>query len=175
MADSARVAQFEQVVLPHFDAAYNLARWLTRGGQDAEDLVQEALLRAFTFFDGFRGGDGKAWLLTIVRNTCYSWLRKSRGQELLTEFDETLHSPTSQAASPEAIQLRQAEARLLKEGMEKLPAEFREVLVLRELEGMSYKEIAEITGVALGTVMSRLSRARQRLLECLAVPAREGA
>src|SRR5260370_16204570 len=157
--------------MPHFDAAYNLARWLTRSGEDADDVVQEAYLRAFTFFDTFRGGDGRGWLLSIVRNTCFTWLRKNRAQELMTEFDEALHSSGSEAANPEALQLRRVDTEMLRDGLDKLPAEFREVLVLRELEDLSYKEIAGITGVALGTVMSRLSRARRRLHEYLAVPA----
>lgn len=157
--------------MPHFDAAYNLARWLTRRAEDADDVVQEAYLRAFTFFDGFRGGDGRAWLFTIVRNTCYTWLRKNHGQELMTEFDETLHSEP--AESPETQQLRRADSEMVRESLNKLPAEFREVLVLREMEGLSYKEIAGITGIAIGTVMSRLSRARRRLHECLTVPAGE--
>lgn len=171
MADSAKLALFEQALIPHFDAAYNLARWLTRSAQDAEDVVQEAYLRAFTFFESFHGGDGRGWILSIVRNTCFTWLRKNRAQELATEFDEGIHSGSSESANPEAVQLRLADTEMLKEGLEKLPAEFREVLVLRELEDLSYKEIAEITGVALGTVMSRLSRARRRLHEYLAVPA----
>jgi RNA polymerase sigma-70 factor (ECF subfamily) len=171
VADRAKLERFEQAVMPHFDAAYNLARWLTRSPSDAEDLVQDAYLRALTFFDGFRGGDSRAWLFTIVRNTCYTWLRKNREHDSIDEFDETLHGASSEAATPEALQLRRADAEMLKAGIEKLPAEFREVLVLRELEDLSYKEIAEVTGVALGTVMSRLSRARQKLHEYLTVPA----
>ena len=149
--------------MPHFGAAYNLARWLTRSAGDADDLVQEAYLRAFTFFDSFHGGDGRAWLFTIVRNTCYTWLRKNHGQETMTEFDETLHSVPADSSSPEVQQLRRADSEMVREALEKLPAEFREVLVLREMEDLSYKQIAEITGLAIGTVMSRLSRARRRL------------
>ncbi len=160
-------------MMPHFDAAYNLARWLTRRSEDADDVVQEAYLRAYTFFDSFRGGDGRAWLFTIVRNTCYTWLRKKHGQELMTEFDETLHSSPADSSSPEIQHLRRVDAEMIRDGLEKLPAEFREVLVLREMEGLSYKEIAEITGVAIGTVMSRLSRARRRLHDELTVPAGE--
>jgi RNA polymerase sigma-70 factor (ECF subfamily) len=171
VAQSTKLAQFEQAVMPHFDAAYNLARWLTRSVQDSDDVVQEAYLRAFTFFDTFRGGDGRAWMLSIVRNTCFTWLRKNRAQELMTEFDEALHSSPSDSANPESLQLRRVDTEILREGLDKLPAEFREVLVLREMEDLSYKEIAEITGVALGTVMSRLSRARRRLHDLLAVPA----
>jgi len=157
--------------MPHFDAAYNLARWLTRSAGDADDVVQEAYLRAFTFFDGFRGGDGRAWLFSIVRNTCYTWLRKNRTQDLMTKFDETLHSGDVQTGSPETLQLRRADTEMVKEALEKLPAEFREVLVLREMEGLSYKEIAEISGLAMGTVMSRLARARKRLHDYLCAPA----
>jgi len=171
VADSTKLTRFETAVMPHFDAAYNLARWLTHSVHDADDVVQEAYLRAFTFFDSFHGGDGRGWLLSIVRNTCFTWLRKNRAQELMTEFDETFHSAAVQSPNPETLQLRRVDAEILREGLNKLPAEFREVLVLRELEDLSYKEIAGITGVALGTVMSRLSRARRRLHECLAVPA----
>lgn len=175
MGEPDKLARFERTVLEHSGAAYNLARWLTRRAEDAEDLVQEAYLRAFAAFDGFRGGDGRAWLLAIVRNTCYTWLKRNRAQDLSMEFDERLHSPASADASPEALQLRQGDAKSLQEALEKLPADFREALVLREMEELSYKEIAEITGVALGTVMSRLSRARQRLLELLREPAKQGA
>jgi RNA polymerase sigma-70 factor (ECF subfamily) len=168
VADPAKLARFEQAVMPHFDAAYNLARWLTRSPGDADDVVQEAYLRAFTFFDGFRGGDAKAWLFSIVRNTGYSWLRKNRAQDLMTEFDETMHGDT--APSPEALQLRRADAETVRDALAKLPAEFREVLVLREMEELSYKEIADVTGIAIGTVMSRLSRARKRLHDQLVVP-----
>jgi len=171
MSDATKLARFEQAAMPHFDAAYNLARWLTRSAGDADDVVQEAFLRAFTFFDSFRGGDGRAWLFSIVRNTCYTWLRKNRTQDLMTEFDETLHSGDGQTGSPESLQLRRADTEIVREALEKLPAEFREVLVLREMEGLSYKEIAEISGVALGTVMSRLARARKRLHDHLCEPA----
>jgi RNA polymerase sigma-70 factor (ECF subfamily) len=170
VADSTKLARFEQAVMPHFDAAYNLARWLTRSAEDADDMVQESYLRAFTFFEGFRGGDARWWLFSIVRNTCYTWLRKNRAQELM-EFDEAQHSPASNALNPEDLQLRRADRETLREALEKLPAEFREVLVLREIEDLAYKDIAEVTGLPLGTVMSRLSRARRRLQELLAVPA----
>ena len=155
--------------MPHFDAAYNLARWLTRSADDANDVVQESYLRAFTFFDGFRGGDGRAWLFSIVRNTCFTWLRKNHPAEMMTEFDEMTYASPAEA-SPESLQLRRADSELVKSTLEKLPAEFREVLILREMEELSYKEIAEISGVAMGTVMSRLSRARKRLHELLCVP-----
>jgi RNA polymerase sigma factor (sigma-70 family) len=166
--------QFEEAMLPHLSAAYNLARWLTRNGNDAEDLVQEAFLRAFKAFDGFRGGDGRAWLLTIVRNTCYTWLEGNRAQELTISFDEEMHSAEDEHRNPEALLLTSADHQLLKKALEELPVEFREVLVLRELEGMSYKEIAGLAGIPIGTVMSRLARARERL-ERLLMPLIKGA
>lgn len=168
VVDSAKLARFEQAVLTHFDAAYNLARWLTRSSDDADDVVQEACLRAFTFFDSFQGGlDGRAWLLSIVRNTCYTWLKKKNGWEAAAEFDENLHTPVADSADAEAIQIRRADWEMVKHGIEKLPPEYREVLILREMEGLSYKEVAQITGLPIGTVMSRLSRARQRLQHLL--------
>ena len=157
------VADFERTVLPHFDAAYNLARWLTRGKEDAEDVVQEACLRALRFFPGFRGGDARAWLLRIVRNTCYTWLHANRMVRDAEPFDEALFPPDMRIPNPEDISLRNDGSVLLRRALEQLPPNYREVLVLRELEGMSYKEIAEITGMPAGTVMSSLSRARDRL------------
>jgi len=173
VADREKLARFEQAVMPHFDAVYNLARWLTRSADQADDVVQESYLRAFTYFDSFRGGDARAWLFSIVRNTCYTWLRKNRAQELMTEFDETLHSSIDSGSDAETQQVKRADSQMVREALEKLPAEFREVLVLREMEGLSYNEIAGVTGVALGTVMSRLSRARRRLHQQLTVPQAE--
>ncbi len=147
--------------MPHMDAAYNLARWLTRNDADAEDVVQEATLRAFKFFGGYRGGDGRAWLLTIVRNTCYTWLQQNRAHAPLTDFDEETHGVESM--NPETILLGVVDRQRLKDALEELPVEFREVVILRELEGLSYKEIANIINVPTGTVMSRLARARKRL------------
>jgi RNA polymerase sigma-70 factor (ECF subfamily) len=158
---------FEQAVLPHLDAAYNLARWLTRNEQDAQDVVQEAYLRAFQFFEGFRGGDARAWIMRIVRNSCYSWLRANRPLQDATEFDENLFPPDPSALNPEEAVLQDDRGTLLREGLEKLPPNFREVIILRELEGMSYKEIADITGMPAGTVMSSLSRARSHLRQAL--------
>ncbi len=155
--------RFEQVILPHMDAAYNLARWILGSPADADDVVQESFLRALRFFDGFRGGDSRAWLLKIVRNTSYSWLRKNRPASLAEEFDETLHSTENTAANAESQLLSRAETERLKKALETLPLAFREILVLREIEGLSYKEIADVTGAAMGTVMSSLCRARQRL------------
>jgi RNA polymerase sigma factor (sigma-70 family) len=163
----SKLARFEHALLPHLDAAHNLARWLTGNSDDARDIVQEAWVRALTFFDGFHGDNGRGWLLTIVRNTCYDFLRKNRRQaEMLGEASEVESAP-DRMPDPEALQLRHADQRLVREGIAGLPAEYREVLVLRELEEMSYKEIALVTGVPIGTVMSRLARARKRLREAL--------
>jgi RNA polymerase sigma factor (sigma-70 family) len=163
---------FEEAFLPHLDAAYNLARWLSGNEDDAQDVVQEAYLRAFRFFGGFHGGDARAWLLTIVRNTCYTWLRRNRSPQLSCDFDEAVLAKESPALDPETAQVLKAQAQLVSEAMEKLPIEFREVMVLRELEELSYKEIADVTGIPIGTVMSRLARARKRLLVSLrGVPA----
>jgi len=160
--------RFEEIVLPHLDAAYNLARWLVRNGTEAEDLVQEAYLRAWKGFDGFRGADGRGWLLKIVRNTCYTWLRENRRQELAVEFNEDLHSEDTEVAEPERLLAEKSSRQTLEKALQELPAEFREAIVLRELEGLSYKEIGDIAGVPIGTVMSRLARARARLQLCLA-------
>jgi RNA polymerase sigma-70 factor (ECF subfamily) len=159
--------------MPHLDAAYNLARWLTRNEHDAQDVVQDAYLRAFRFFDGFRGNEGRAWLLTIVRHTCYSWLEKNRPAEVSAGFDEESAAadgagfdPDMMAAeggNPEAIALQNAHKRILDQAIALLPLGFREVLILRELEELSYKEIARVVDVPVGTVMSRLARARQLL------------
>jgi len=165
--EEAQLERFERMVLPHLDAAYNLARWLTRNDHDAEDVVQEAYLRAFEFFRGFYGTEGRAWLLTIVRNTCYSWLRRNRAGEVATPFDEEIHSEFQASASPEELLLEKADREHVQGALEELPLEFREALVLREFEGLSYKEIADVSGVPLGTVMSRLARARDRLKEGL--------
>ena len=167
MDEQEKLARFEQVVLPHMDAAYNLARWLTRNDLDAQDVVQEAYLRALRFFEGFRGGDSRTWLLAIVRNTCFTWLAKNRAPELTTTFDEEIHSAEGQVSTPETLLLAGADKELVKQALEELPAQFREVLVLRELEGLSYKEIADVVGIPLGTVMSGLARARKRLRQLL--------
>src|SRR5215510_1424702 len=161
-------ARFEQLVLPHLEAAFNLARWLLRSREDAEDVVQEAMLRAFRFFRGFHGGDARAWLLQIVRNSCYSWLEKHRAAELSVEFEEELHPDSS--GSPESLAIASDNRERLARAIEDLPPRFREVLVLRELEGCSYKEIATVTSIPIGTVMSALARARQRLQRALTQP-----
>ena len=151
---------FEQTLLPHLPAAYNLARWLVRE-HDAEDAMQEAYLRALRFFGGFRGGDGRAWFLAIVRNACYDLLHRSSAP--IAAFDEDAHTPEDAVENPEEALLRHADTAMLRRALERLPVALREALVLRELEGLSYKEIARVTGVAMGTVMSRLARARARL------------
>jgi RNA polymerase sigma-70 factor (ECF subfamily) len=167
MFEHNHLPNLEEALLPHLDAAYNLARWLTRNEQDAEDVVQEAYLRAFRFFPGFRGGDARAWLMKIVRNTCYTWLRANRPLQDATEFDENLFLPDSRTLNPEEVVLQNDSSTLVRKALEKLAPNYREVLVLRELEGMSYREIADITGMPVGTVMSSLSRARGRLRQAL--------
>jgi len=160
--ESRAPARFEDVVLPHLDAAYTLARYLMRNAQDAEDVVQDACLRALKYFEGFRGEatSARAWLLTIVRNTAHTWHKRHRPDALTTEFDETEHSD---AVADDHVDAKETLARAL----ERLAPEFREVIVLRELQGLSYKEISDVAGVPVGTVMSRLSRARARLQEAL--------
>jgi RNA polymerase sigma-70 factor (ECF subfamily) len=166
MDPARRLALFEQSVIPHLNAACNLARWLTRNGDDAEDLVQEAYLRAFRSFETFEGTDAKAWLLTVVRNTCFTWLKK-KGAQPAVEFDEQMHSGAEESPNAETVLLNQAALGSLNDCLEALPLEFREAIVLRELEELSYKEISEIAQVPVGTVMSRLARGRKRLQKCL--------
>jgi RNA polymerase sigma-70 factor (ECF subfamily) len=158
---------FEDAVMPHIDAAYSLARWLMRNDADAQDMVQEAYLRALRFFSGFRGTDARAWLLTIVRNTCYTWLKRNRSAELSGDFEEVVLTKESDEPDPETAHALKVQTQLINEAIEKLPIECREVVIMRELEELSYKEIAQITEIPIGTVMSRLSRARKRLLVAL--------
>src|SRR5438105_11402892 len=167
-AHKAELTSFEELMLPHLDAAHNLARWLLRNEQDAQDVVQEAYLRAFKSFAGFHGSNGKAWLLTIVRNTSYTLLKKNRAVDLTTPFDEEIHTAGYESVSPATILEHSEDAELIREAMDELPAEFREILTLRHQEGLSYKEIADIAHIPPGTVMSRLARARGKLKECLA-------
>jgi RNA polymerase sigma factor (sigma-70 family) len=162
-----KFSRFEQAIMPHLDGAYNLARWLTRDENEAADAVQDACLRALRFIGGFRGGDGRAWLLAIVRNTCYSRFKRGAGREQESEFDDETHSPDSDMANPEILLERSRDSETLRHALEELPEKFREVIVMRELEGMGYKEIAEVAGVPIGTMMSRLARARHRLQRLL--------
>ena len=154
---------FDHLMLPHLDAAYNLARWLLRNDHDAQDAVQEACLRAYRALDRFRGGDGRAWLLTIVRNVCYTQLRSARRRPAVEAFDDDAHGSTEDLAEAKALAWRETKGAQLQQALERLPAEFREVLVLHELEGLAYREIAVIAEIPLGTVMSRLARARHKL------------
>ena len=166
-----RLSRFERSVLPHLDAAYNLARWLTRNDADAEDVVQEAFTRALRYFESLREADARAWLLAIVRNTAYTWLEKNRPADVVALEDTGLMSAEGEIAghaapadsNPEVVVLRSAQRLLLNQALEELPIAFREVLVMRELEDLSYKEIAHVAGVPIGTVMSRLARGREIL------------
>ena len=160
---------FEALMLPHLDAAHNFAKWLLRNEQDAQDVVQEAFLRAFQSFGGFHGSNGRAWLLAIVRNTAYTLLKKNRVADLTTPVDEEIHVAGHEPVSPAMILEHSEDAELIREAMEELPAECREILTLRHQEGLSYKEIADIAQIPPGTVMSRLARARAKLRERLAV------
>lgn len=155
-------SSFDEIILPHLDAAHNFARWLVRGSDDAEDVVQEACLRALRYFGTFRGGNARAWLLSIVRTTALRRWHTNRALQLATEFDEEIHSDGDTALNPELLLFQRLDSQWVEQAMNQLPARFREVLVLRELEGLSYKEIAAVVGVPIGTVMSTLSRARER-------------
>jgi RNA polymerase sigma-70 factor (ECF subfamily) len=159
--------QFEATVVPHLDAAYNLARWLTGDDQDAQDVVQDAYLRAFKFFGSYHGGSSRAWLLTIVRHTAYTWLRQNRMHDPTTPFDDEMPDTIVETVSLEGSYLQEADYQLLREAIAALPLEFREVIILHEMEGLAYKEIAVVANVPIGTVMSRLSRARDRLQKYL--------
>ena len=167
--DSTELERFEAAVLPHLDSAYTLARYLTRDTHDADDVVQEAYLRALRYFGGYRGGDARAWMLTIVRNTFHTWRRREgRGREDgVLEFDEDRHSAAVEDAHPGALLDAALDREALERALDRLPTEYRETLVLRELEGMSYKEIGAVVGVPVGTVMSRLARGRDRLRRLL--------
>lgn len=174
--DKTRMARFEEICVTHLNAAHNLAHWLTRDERDAEDVVQEACLRAFKFLDSFNGGDGRIWLLAIVRNTYYTWLEKNRVDRSSIEFDEEIlaaqgydvHELVHDHNYSIDQSLREEDSRRwVNRALAKLPSEFREVIVLRELEELPYKEIALVTGVPVGTVMSRLSRARKLLAQHL--------
>ena len=167
LQEENKTAQFEAIALPLFGAAYNLARWLVGDDQDAEDVVQEAYLRAFKFFGGYRGGDSRSWLLTIVRNTCYTWLQQNRSRELTEPIEDQLDEVESSTENPETLLLQTLDAQRVRQALEELPIEFREVLIMREMEDLSYKQISTIADLPVGTVMSRLARGRKRLRELL--------
>ena len=170
----AKYDLFEGTVLPHLNSAYNLARWFTRNEHDAEDLVQEAFLRALRSFDTFIAGrDARAWLLAIVRNCCRTWLER-KSHEVTVELDDTSPALVGTWLDPEAALIKNANSELIRQALEALPIEYREILILRELEELSYKEIAQILDLPLGTVMSRLSRARNELYARLGGAARGG-
>ena len=163
LTESPRLSEFERQVLPHLDAAYNLARFLMRNDQDAEDVVQEASLRAFRFFGTFRGENSRPWFLKIVRNTAFTVLKKNQPADMNVVFDEELHGGQTPAMDPSLALDRAQDRKTVRAAIEQLPPEFREAITLRELEGASYKEIADVAGVPIGTVMSRLARARHQL------------
>jgi RNA polymerase sigma-70 factor (ECF subfamily) len=168
LVEQARLRRFNEIAVPHLDAAYNLARWLTRNEHDAEDVVQEAYLRAFKFFDGYRGGDARAWVLKIVRHTCFTWLARNRPAEIVAsdDDDDDERAAAIQGATrsdPETLLLQRLDSELLNRLIDKLSAPYREILVLREIEDLSYREIAEVLALPIGTVMSRLARAREKL------------
>ncbi len=165
---------FETVVVPHLGAAFNYARWLTRNEADAEDVLQDAAVRAFRFFSSMRSDNPRAWLLTIVRHTWYARVARQEARPRATEYDEMTDPRPNHHPDPEAQLLQQQTVDRVRQAVESLPADFREVVVLRELEGLAYKEIAEVVGVPIGTVMSRLSRARERLISLLGAAALAG-
>jgi RNA polymerase sigma-70 factor (ECF subfamily) len=158
-----KLSRFEAEISPHLGPAYNLARWLTRNHEDAEDVVQEAFLRAFSAFESFRGIDPRPWLLAIVRNTSMTFMSRKRGAAQSPDFEDIAKTASSSDPNPETLMLESCSHEQIHEALAKLPPEFREALVLRELEELSYKEIATVTGVPMGTVMSRISRAREGL------------
>jgi len=179
MTDMPKKERFQALVLAHLNSAFNLACWLTRSRQDAEDVVQEACMRAFKYFDAFHGEDGRAWLLAIVRNTFYTWYCENRKREDTMAFDEECHSHEEANAAerdddPQALLMRKDNQRVLRQAIDRLPLAYREVIVLRELEDLSYKEIAGIADISIGTVMSRLGRGRQMLADMLTSGSQEG-
>jgi RNA polymerase sigma factor (sigma-70 family) len=168
LLDTQKAVDFEQIFVPHLDAAYNLARWLTHNDADAQDVVQEAYLRALRFASGYRGGDARAWLLAIVRNTAFTHMQRNRKPGVSQEFDENEHGGSTADDSLEAAAVREIDGKQIRAALEALPSDYREVIVMREIEGLSYKEIAEAADLPIGTVMSRLARARKRLQGALA-------
>ena len=167
MDSGNKLVRFENTMLPHSRSAYNLARWITGSDHDAEVVTQESYLRAFNYFERFRGTDSRSWLLAIVRNTCYSWLKRKKMHNNMTYFDENFHSPDNYSPNPENKLLNDLDNERIRDGIEKLPVQYREVLVLCDLEGLSYKEISRIIKLPIGTVMSRLSRARKKMIKLL--------
>lgn len=170
MTSQEKLRGFEEQISPHFKSAYNLAKWLTRSHEDAEDIVQEAFLRAFSAFESFRGENAKPWLLTIVRNTSMTWLRRNRSSAAAVAFEEGLADPIERSPDPEEGLLISCDREQVRQALEQLPLEFREAVILREMEGLSYKEISATIGVPIGTVMSRLSRGRDWLRRILSTP-----
>jgi RNA polymerase sigma-70 factor (ECF subfamily) len=170
LTSQEKLRRFEEQISPHLKSAYNLAKWLTRSHEDAEDIVQEAFLRAFSAFEGFRGEDGKPWLLTIVRNTSMTWLKRNRNAGAPIGFEEALEDPIERSPDPEEGLLISCDREQVRQALEQLPSDFREAVILREMEGLSYKEISATIGVPLGTVMSRLSRGRDWLRRILSTP-----
>ncbi len=173
LSEQTNTRRFGDMALPHLDSAYNLARWLTRDDHDAQDIVQESYLRAFRSFGGFRGDNARPWLLAIVRNTCYTWLKQHRRAEVEVPYDDDIHGGEDRVdgggggahdTNPEAILARLDDVRLIDEALQRLPVGYREVVVLRDIEDLSYKEIAAVAGLPIGTVMSRLARGRKLLV-----------
>jgi RNA polymerase sigma-70 factor (ECF subfamily) len=166
-------ANCEETLLPHLDAAYNLARWLTRDERDAEDIVQEAYLRAIKHFATFKGDNARPWLLTIVRNTYYTWIRLNRSTEAIDTFDDEEDNFISETPNPEMLLLQESDKQIVRRALQKLPTQFLEVIVLREFEELSYRQIADLVQVPIGTVMSRLARARKHLAQLVSNCCRE--
>jgi RNA polymerase sigma-70 factor (ECF subfamily) len=167
------VDRFERIVLPHLDDAYTLARYLLRDEHDAQDVVQDAVLRALRYFEGYRDGDARAWLLAIVRNCCLTWQRRHRGDRLVVPFADDVAETISDSRETDTLAIQRSERARLEQAIATLPTEFREVIVLREVEELSYREISDVVGVPMGTVMSRLARARKRLASALGLDVQE--
>jgi RNA polymerase sigma-70 factor (ECF subfamily) len=166
LVEQSRLRRFDEIAVPHLDAAYNLAHWLTQNEHDAEDVVQEAYLRAFRFFGGYRGGAARAWILKIVRHTCFTWLARNRPAEVVASEDDGDNDRAAIGAvrsDPETLLLQRLDSELLNRLIDKLPTPYREVLILREIEELSYRQIADVLALPIGTVMSRLARAREKL------------
>jgi RNA polymerase sigma factor (sigma-70 family) len=170
LTSQEKLCRFEEKISPHLKSAYNLAKWLTHSHEDAEDVVQEAFLRAFSAFEGFRGEEAKPWLLTIVRNTAMTWLKRNRNPSVTIGFDDPVEDPIERSPDAEELLMISCDREQVRQALEQLPSDFREAIVLREMEGLSYREISTTIGVPLGTVMSRLSRGRDWLKRILVNP-----